>query len=491
MKKTAAALIITYVLCIAVSAAPGYDPGVMGDITPKKNEYRYSEVVFVTGEPILLEGTVEVSSDAKGSRTTLKYELKNAAKSAKLDRKVSYMNSAANSALNGQTTQNSTVDPKWSEKIEIGSDSFELIDYLFSRSGIDDDKTVIKYNVSNWNGKKTYSRNDGIGQVVIDISAEQYEYRNFWSSTETAFIKNAMTYRYKGALSDTSYKEVYGTVEFAVSGSSLKTLQYALNSPADISFRGGYIIKEGEENIISYLYDLPRLNSGTPDGRRNTGRDSIKVITVPTQTRLPAPTIKDIAPNYWAADDIAKAVSMDIISLSGSDYFRPWSFMSRGEFAKAVIKASDMTEDAKQKSKKREQLFIDVENNHPYAEYIDKISIAGIMEGRSKNRFNPDEYVTKAEAAAIIVRAMGLEQSANDSSAKTGFSDDAKVPSWAKKPINTAHRIGIIKANLDNEIEADKIMTRAECAEMINRFIRYLQYDIRQEYREKIINFGR
>ncbi|HOR86948.1 MAG TPA: S-layer homology domain-containing protein, partial [Bacillota bacterium] len=90
-----------------------------------------------------------------------------------------------------------------------------------------------------------------------------------------------------------------------------------------------------------------------------------------------------------------------------------------------------------------------------------------------------------------IVRAMGLEQSANDSSAKTGFSDDAKVPSWAKKPINTAHRIGIIKANLDNEIEADKIMTRAECAEMINRFIRYLQYDIRQEYREKIINFGR
>ena len=490
MKKTAAALIIIYALCIAVSAAPGYDPGVMGDTTPKKNEYRYSEVVFLTGEPILLEGTVEVSGDAKGSRTTLKYKLENAAKSAKLDRKVSFVNSAESSALDGQTTQNSTVDPKWSETIEIGSDSFKLIDYHFDRTRINDEKTVIKYNVSNWEGKKVYSRNDGVGQVEVYTISEQYEYQSFWSSTETAFITNAMTYRYKGALSDTSYKEATGSVEFAVSNSSLKALHYVQNDPAVISFKGGYIIKEGNENIISYRYDLPRLSSGIPVGRRNTGNNSIKVATVPTQTRLPAPTIKDIAPGYWAAQDIIKVASMDIISLSSSDYFRPWSFMSRGEFAKAVIKASDMTEDAKQKARKREQLFIDVESNHPYAEYIDKISTAGIMEGRSKNRFGPDEYVTKAEAAAIIVRAMGLEQSADDSSIRTGFSDDAKVPSWSKKAVNTAHRIGIIKANPDNEIEADKIMTRAECAEMINRFIRYLQYDIRQEYREKIINFG-
>ena len=85
--------------------------------------------------------------------------------------------------------------------------------------------------------------------------------------------------------------------------------------------------------------------------------------------------------------------------------------------------------------------------------------------GRTKQEpLRPDEYVTKAEAAAIIVRAMGLEQSADDSSIRTGFSDDAKVPSWSKKAVNTAHRIGIITANPDNEIEADKIMTRAECA---------------------------
>ena len=34
------------------------------------------------------------------------------------------------------------------------------------------------------------------------------------------------------------------------------------------------------------------------------------------------------------------------------------------------------------------------------------------------------------------------------------------------------------------------MLTRAECATMINRFIRYLQYDIRQEYRENMIDYG-
>ncbi|MGE5629628.1 MAG: S-layer homology domain-containing protein [Caulobacteraceae bacterium] len=491
MKKLVVTIIILYSISIMVSAAPGYEPGILGDITPKKNEYRYSEVVFVSGEPIQLEGTVKISSDSKGSKTTLEYKLANTAKNAKLDRKMIYTNTQDTQELAGQTTYKSSVDPKFSETIQIGSDKYTLTDYLFSGSGITHDKTLIKYLVSNWNGRKVYSKNDGIGEVVIDISSEQYGYNNYWGSTETAFIKNSITYMYKKSLTDAEYKEEYGTAEYAVSASALKTMQYVLNDPLDISFKGGYIIKEGKENIISYLYDLPQFSSGTPNGKRNKGKDSLKIDTVPTQARLLAPYIKDIAANYWAAEDIRKVTSMDIISMAGSDYFRPLSFMSRAEFAKAVIKSSDLAGTGQRRTNTREQYFADVESNHPYADYINRIFAAGIMDGVSKGKFAPDEYLTKAEAAAILVRAMGLEDSADESSVKTPFSDDSKVPAWAKKSINIAHRMGIITGNSDNEIEADKVMTRAECAAMINRFIKYLQYDIRQEYREKIINFGR
>ncbi|HWQ31093.1 MAG TPA: S-layer homology domain-containing protein, partial [Negativicutes bacterium] len=131
-----------------------------------------------------------------------------------------------------------------------------------------------------------------------------------------------------------------------------------------------------------------------------------------------------------------------------------------------------------------------VDRNHPYYEYINRIASSGVMEGTSKNRFSPDDYLTKAQAAAIIVRAMGLEDSSSESSMTTSFKDDASIQPWAKKSINIAHRMGIITGNENNEIQPDKVLTRAECATMINRFIRYLQYDIRQGYREDMINFG-
>lgn len=492
MKKLTILLIILYSLTTAVSASPGYEPGITGDATPKKGEFRYSEVIFLSGEPMLLQGTVEVKEDSRGTRTTLKYNLENASKAAKLTRSVIYTNSESGRSAGTQSTYTGAVDPKFSETVEIGSDTYELTDYLFSRSGIQDDRTVIIYRVSNWNGRKVYSKNDGAGQVIIDINSEQYGYDNFWSSTETSFIKNAITYRYKDSLNDTDYKEEYGTVEYAVSHSKLKLLQYVNNDPLDISFKGGYILKESQENIVSYIYDIPAMKGGKPTEKRNRGKDSCKVLTVPTQQRTLACNISDISPNYWAAEDIRKITSMDIISLSGSSYFRPLSFMSRGEFARAVIKASDMAEVAGSRTRSRtyEQLYIDVEKNHPYAEYINRISNAGIMDGIGKNKFGPDEYLTKAQAAAIIVRAMGLEESSAESGLKTPFKDDGKIQPWARKSINIAHRMGIITGNTYNEIEPDRILTRAESAAMINRFIKYLQYDIRQEYREKIINFG-
>jgi hypothetical protein len=136
-------------------------------------------------------------------------------------------------------------------------------------------------------------------------------------------------------------------------------------------------------------------------------------------------------------------------------------------------------------------MFDDVEKNHPYYSFINAAVSAGVINGTSKNKFSPDDYLTKAQAITIIVRAMGLENSADESSNFTPFSDDNKIPSWAKRCANVAFRLGIIKAGMDNELEPDRILTRAECAQMVNNFIKYLQYDIKKEYREKIINYGR
>lgn len=492
MKKLTFILVVVYALSIFTYAAPGYEPGISGDITPKKGVYKYSETVFLTGEPIVLTGTIEIKEDAKGTKTTLKYSLANALKAAELERSVTFLNNTGN-VLEGQSTTSTSIDPKYAETVQIGSNTYDLTEYLFSRSGNTDDRDIISYLNSDWNGRKVYSKNDGAGEVVVDINSHLYGYSNYWSSTETAVIKHSITYRYKDSASSVAYKEAYGTVEYAVSNSALKTIQYVTSGPQDISFAGGYILKDSQENVVSYVFDVPKFNGGTPITARNKGKDSYKLVTMPVQTRLISNNINDISSSYWAAEDIKRVTSLGIIGMSGAGYFRPLSFMSRGEFAKAVVKVSDiegpMVKQTKYKS--FEQYYTDVDKNHPYYEYISRIAGSGVMEGISKNRFGPDEYLTKAQAAAIIVRALGLEDSATDSGASTPFKDDASVQIWAKKPINIAHRMGIITGNADNEIEPNKMLTRAECAAMVNRFIRYLQYDIRQGYREDMINYGR
>ncbi|HYF84122.1 MAG TPA: S-layer homology domain-containing protein [Clostridia bacterium] len=493
MKKFTIAAIFIYTLCIFAYAAPGYEPGISGDITPKKGELKYSETVFLSGEPIILEGIIKISGDNKGTKTTLEYKLANTQKAAALTRKVTFLNSTSSDVLENQSTYSTSIDPKFSETIQIGSNTFEMKEYLFSRSGNTDGRDVIRYLNSDWNGRKVYLRNGDQGEIVVDINSHLYGYNNYWSSTETAIIKHSVTYRYKDAVSASVYKEAFGTVEYAVSNSSVKAIQYVSSGPQDISFAGGYILKEGEENIVSYVFDVPKLNAGIPTTARNKGKNSYKLVTMPVQTRLLSNNIKDISASYWAAEDIKRVTSLGIISMSGADYYRPLSFMSRGEFAKAIVKVSDMNGPMVKQTKPVafEQYYTDVDKNHPYYEYISKIASSGAMEGISKNRFGPDEYLTKAQAAAIIVRALGLENSSTESGTATSFKDDASVQLWAKKPINIAHRMGIITGNADNEIEPNKMLTRAECAAMINRFIRYLQYDIRQGYREDMINFGR
>ncbi|HWR61401.1 MAG TPA: S-layer homology domain-containing protein, partial [Clostridia bacterium] len=482
-----------YMISLLAYAAPGYEPGIAGDITPKKGVYKYSEMVFLSGEPILMEGTIEVKEDSKGTKTTVKYELANTLKAATLERSFIFLNSSSSDASTGQSTYSTSIDSKYSEEIAIGSNTYELTEYLFSRSGSTDDRDIIRYQGSDWNGRKVYSINDGQGEVVVDITSHMYGYDNYWSSTETSTIRHSLTYKYKESTNATSFKEAYGTVDYAVSNSSLKNIQYVASGPQVISYEGGYVLKEGEENVISYIYDVPRMNGVIPSASRNKGKNSVKVATVPVQTRLLSYNIKDISSSYWAAEDIKRVTSLGIISLAGVDYYRPLSFMSRGEFAKAVVKVSDMSRtDAKQtRSVVFEQYYTDVDKNHPYYEYISRTAMSGIMEGISKNRFGPDEYLTKAQAAVIIVRALGLDSSSTVSGTTTSFSDDFSIEPWAKKSINMAHKMGIITGNEDNMIEPNRMLTRAECAAMINRFINYLQYDIRQEYREKMIDFGR
>lgn len=89
-----------------------------------------------------------------------------------------------------------------------------------------------------------------------------------------------------------------------------------------------------------------------------------------------------------------------------------------------------------------EGLFSDIPAGASYCAAVDALYDAGVVTGDSNGRFDPQNQVSRAEAAAIICRMCGLDSTAK-TRCETSFSD---VPSthWASGYIAAACKLGVV-----------------------------------------------
>lgn len=90
---------------------------------------------------------------------------------------------------------------------------------------------------------------------------------------------------------------------------------------------------------------------------------------------------------------------------------------------------------------------------------------AGIITGLDGNRFGPTEPVTRAQAAAMIMRALGNPAAA----VRKTFADADTIPSWAQGAVQAAVEKGIIDGFEDNTFRPALNATRAQAAKMLSR----------------------
>ena len=484
MKK----LIFTIIILMLITITPSADilePGV-------SNETQYKEIVFITGEPVEFTGELKITQSGRGDQIKYTYDYNlRGPDGATLTRRVTYLVEEKTNPELKQTSLDLTIDPKAriSERITIGDKTYILEDIILNKTSTTHDKSIIKYTAGTWNGRKEYSQ--GENRVIMEIFGESYKYDNTWSTVETAMIRHVITYQnvtnQAGRIHETN-----GTVEYGVTNIREKELISQQSLPNQISFRERYIISEKEENTVVYNYDMPVVvNNRTT--RRKTGEGSFKLTTMPKLTSLPIPQYQDLA-GYWARDDINRLFSLGVFE-SDSRYFNPRVEMNRAEFAKALVKACGLeveTDVQKPRSRREVQediIFADVDPNHPYYPYIKLATQLGLMNGTSYNTFNPDGNITKAQAVTILIRALGLEDIITSNLGKV-FADEAQIPDWARKSIYVAEDLNMIDANEYNMIQPNSLLTRGEAANLINRFITYLQKEIKTDYRERVVNFN-
>lgn len=106
--------------------------------------------------------------------------------------------------------------------------------------------------------------------------------------------------------------------------------------------------------------------------------------------------------------------------------------------------------------------FTDTQN-HWAKEYIQTAANTGIMNGYTDGTFRPESSVTRAQAAAILVRSLGLT-----TEEKAPFTDIANYDEATQAEIAAAYVHGLIKGT-DGKFKPGHPVTRAQLALMIHR----------------------
>ncbi|WP_235832622.1 S-layer homology domain-containing protein [Acetivibrio mesophilus] len=505
-----AILIIVFIIGgVQVSAREGdsgYEGGISSGEAAGKTSFEYKEVCFITGEPVVFEGTLTIKKTLKQDKTTGKnvitsnytYNLKSLEKNATLTRFLSY-NTTLTEKENGQIIEETGFGGRCTEVVKIGSTTYTLENYDFTKTNIKDTKPAVDYFAGNLWGRKTYRTGTGTnsGEVTVEISGDYYGYNQFWGTVETQVINYVIESQKK---SDGLIDRWGGTASVSISSSTTKKIDYVENKPDIISFEGGFVESQYNNSILQYTAKLPEFDhQGVSTDRMIETRDSLMIESFPMSRRLLVPELNHLR-GHWAENDIKALYSLEIFKENPAD-FDPQEIMTRAEFADAIVlAASQVPKDSllveskttkKSVNTKEEILspFTDVSTQSKYFESINSAYKRGMISGRGDKTFAPEDYLTTADAITILIKTLGLEGLAPSSGAVTVFRDSDDIPRYAKNSVYVAQRIGLVMGDDKGYLKPNEYISKARAAVIINNFIDYMRNDLKKDYRERIVNY--
>lgn len=488
------ALLTGPISVLAYTGAMGYEGGISA--ADPYEEYR--EVCFLTGKPILLEGTMTVKKSVRQSliNTTYTYDLANAEQNATLTRVVT-MDTETGTKENGQTTESSDITKIPTEIVKIGDTTYRLTSYQFSRSAISDPKPAVIYNAGEYKLKKVYDVDAG-GTITVEMTGSQYGYDQYWSSAKAGTVNLIISAKPEN--DEESNRGWGGSAKVVVSAVAKKGFRYIENEPWQISFEGGYVESNWEESVLEYDATLPEFDkNGIATDVLTRYTERIGLDTEPVYTRLMVPDLKHLR-GHWAEEPIKILFSLEVIPGTGEDY-NPSKYVTRREFTAMVVRAiKDIPEDpdlvkrtkstTKSKTTNQEASpFTDIGPGDLYYEEIKTAKSRGIVQGTGQSQFLPDKYITAAEAVTMLIRALGLEGLAPYPDAVTPFVDNDSIPAYARNATVVAYRIGLVEGDNRGYFHPESVLTGERASALLYRLIRYMGEELVTDYRERLLDY--
>ncbi|PWW31253.1 cadherin-like protein [Cytobacillus oceanisediminis] len=178
----------------------------------------------------------------------------------------------------------------------------------------------------------------------------------------------------------------------------------------------------------------------------------------------------------WNEYQVNKLSANRIVLGKPDGTFEPNQSTTRIQFAVILTRALGL-----EPVQKYNQEFKDVSGNEWFVPELMSAVNAGIVKGSSGGRFNPNEPVTREQAAAMISRAMketGYEKlKLNESKDILHFSDASKIGIWAREDVKTLVQADIISGKTDGTFDPGGYTTRSQMVKMLYQFLKLVEYE--------------
>ncbi|HEX2925660.1 MAG TPA: S-layer homology domain-containing protein, partial [Ruminiclostridium sp.] len=226
---------------LAIQGDSGYDGGISSgenqspstSRTSSKIIYGYQEPCFLSGTPVIFDGTVTISKNLRADSrtktqiltTTYKYALANFnSTSDKLTRTVIFATTITPKG-NGQKTESTKLTTA-TETIKVNGVQYFIpgkSDYVMSKSDLIDNKPAVNYYDGTLRLKKTYhiGKNNSTDTIIVESSGNYSGYDEYWSSAEAQIITQKISRR-----NPVKKMGDIGTVNIEISNTTKKEMEY-------------------------------------------------------------------------------------------------------------------------------------------------------------------------------------------------------------------------------------------------------------------------
>jgi hypothetical protein len=286
-------------------------------------------------------------------------------------------------------------------------------------------------------------------------------------TTDTVFSANTTVYAHwtytGGGGGGYNPPVTYYTLRFETGGGSdIPSVRETYNAYIDLTqyvptWRGhtfiGWYSERGLINKVSGVYltkDMTVYAGWRVDENPNTG----------------ANPFTDVSEKDWFYGDVMFVYENGLMLGTSKTLFSPHRTATRGMMATILWRMEGSP------VPKGKNSFTDVEAGKWYADAITWTAENSIFAGYGKDKFGPDDPITREQLAAIFYRYTdykGYDLTVKGNLDK--FKDADKITDYAKTAMQWAVGSGLVKGKSGNLLDPQGTATRAEIAAMLQRFI--------------------